>query len=284
MKYAHVIFLAVAVWAGFISPAAAQDDDSVAAAKFWVENEVLEMLAKYEELVPPDSDLEDIAFLQSLGLEGVVDLQDLRRDFEDEDPPSCAFPTEAALVRMIDLTTDAIVAALNNDPDLAEDLGEDAEDAQKDAKNALETVIDQCREDTGAGVAIVSPTDGDIVEEETIVEGTYDEEALGDNTFWVVILAPNGLFYVQPVYDCDSMKIQPVTLGPLPGEWRVTANFGGEPPQSYTIVLALADPDATDALVDDFLKFCQGVSEFPVYHGLDEAGLEAIQVVDVKKE
>lgn len=284
MKYLLIILLVVPILAGFTLSAVAQED-AVAAAQFWAEGEVREMLASYEELVPPDSDLEETAVLQSLGLKGVLDLQDLRREFEEEEPPSCAFPTEAAFVRMIDLTTDAIVAALNDDPDLAENLAEDAKDAKDDAQAALDMLIDQCKGPVVTVATIDSHADGDSVEDETIIKGTYDEAALGDNTFWLVVLASDGNYYVQPVYSCDTMEVQPVTLGPLPGEWQVNVVFGGDPPQSYTLVLALADSDETDALVEDFENFCGGVSEFPVYSSLDEAGLEAIQVVrDVVKE
>jgi hypothetical protein len=284
MKYARVMLLFVATLGTFKLSVSAQDVDPVAAAQFWVDGEVLGMLADYEELVPPDSDLEDTDFLQSLGLEGVAALQDLRREFEDEEPPACAFPIEAAFVRMIDLTTDSIVAALNNDSD-ADNLGEDAMKVKDNAMEALDTLDDQCKEPEPPAVATIgSLNEGDSVTEKTIIEGTFDEEALGDNSFWVVILAEDGWFYIQSVYNCETGEdAQPVTK-PFNDEWRVTVEFGGDPPQLYTVILALADPDETNALVEDFGEYCLGIREFPRYRGLDEPGLEAIQAVDVRKE
>jgi hypothetical protein len=241
-----------------VLPGNAQSDggcseDVVDDIRDWEEDEVPALLQGFEEVAEDASDIETAASLQAL-----------RREFDDEDVPVEAAEVKALFVRMIDLRTDAIIATyLEEDHELVDDLLDDAEDTLDDA---LELLSGLCpSEPSGELAQIVSPADGDQVDQETRVEGTYDRNVLGEDQLWVVLLfASNGLYYPQVNMDpssCDKNTASSVTYGPSPDAWQIMSYVDGVGPtyagREYDIILYTADPTEHDAMLDLMEDWCR---------------------------
>lgn len=187
----------------------------------------------------------------------LLEFLELLEDFDDEDAPGCAWEAKAMLIRMMTLKTTAAVALMAGNADDAEELSEDAEQAKEDAIELLDDLgagdeaASAAPVDTSAIASISAPGDGESVSEQIVVEGSYDPAALGENSLWVVVLAPSGMFYPQIVNGCAEGEQQSVLLGPAPTAWQVTSFIGGA--GEFNIILYLADPDETAAMFELFL-------------------------------
>jgi len=254
MKHLLVVAVVLAVVFGFdILPGLAQGGDQCGAIREWEEFEVGPLLHDFDDI---DED--------ARGLETIVELQSLRRDFDDEEVPPEAAEVKALLVRMIDLRIDALIAFEIEDEDLGEDLLDDSEDAREDALELLST---SCATTASGELAeITSPAAEEEVPHEAIVEGTYDPDALGENQLWVVLYAQDNKFYPQVIMnpDCDDEDASSVTYGPQPGAWIITSFVGGEGDEQsgfqYDIILYAADPAEHDAMLRSMAGWCRDQS------------------------
>jgi hypothetical protein len=265
---------------GLPSVVAQEDDEcSINEIEDWNRDEVVPLLNEYNNV---EEDTDDI--------ETVAELQEFRRDFDDDRVLECVFPAKLLFIRMIDLRIDAIIALNLGDDGLADDLIDDAEDARDDAEDALDELIH--RDDPNGVVAqITSIADGDEVDQIVVVQGTYDPATLGDNQLWIVLVPRNNVFYPQYIIedDCDEDSASSMVYFLGPNEWQVTANFGGEDieefgGQPYRAFLYLADPAEHDEMIEQMAGWCDAGSSPGISPNDFEAyGFEYIMDVEVTR-
>jgi hypothetical protein len=235
-----------------------------------VEVDCATILVNYQMLIEDGAgSLGDLATLQSW-----------RRNLESADPSPCVQDGYKALLSAINLTGVAIVLNLTEKADEAENLfAQAAEQAAIARTKILNPDLD---------VAIITvPEDGETVAATITVEGTYKPDALGKNQLMVFVRAPDGNWYPQAFNGCDEANSSSVHYDDLFGTWDVQANLGTAPSvkgQPFALVLMLASPEATQAILSQYPNWCQNGSDGLSQQEVDDLGMTRISAIRVTHE
>lgn len=277
MKNFVVLLTLLAILGVGIFPATAQTDDQCAAeVEDWQEDAVKPLIDAYEAV---DNDVDDI--------ESAAELQAARREFNMQDSPDEALLLKSLFIRMADLRIDAIIERYLDNDGQAETLQQEAEDIFDIATAMLD---DLCPKDGDPQVEFTTPEDGGIVSRETLVEGTYDPDGLGDNEIWIVLLTQGSVFHPQVIIDqdCTEQTSNSVTYGPRPGTWRIAILIGGDDEDSigkqFDIIAYIAEPDEHEAMVDLMADWCRDENWPGLPDVASEFGLEFYDSIRVTRE
>lgn len=205
-------------------------------------------------------------------IQTAAQLQALRREVEAFDIDTCPAGQELydSLIQLLNLSADSVVAGLADDPILAGDLGALMINVYfKTAQlvvAGIPTVVAQ----------ITDPVDGAEIERYDItVEGTYDPEALGEETLWVFTKSPQQVYFPQVVDGCNAERRTSVSRNPQRQTWSIPGFLGTEANgigDTFEIILFTGGQDAQDLIYDYFETACAsnrytGMTADEVYAG-----------------
>jgi hypothetical protein len=275
---------------GLDAPTAAAQDDCEN-LKVWLVEAQLVMDEYEDALIVPNID-------------AVATLQRLRRGLEAASRPSYADAAYTAWIKTLNLTEEAMVAALvSNDPSLVgeginSDLLWEQADLQHDVAvgetiNLIDFVSSGCPDTTpptpSAEAATISePPDGADVTWQTDVSGTYNPDLLGEDDLWIFLVTPGKLYFPQIIEGCDPDKRLPLALEPDFEEWSIQIFVGEENAnqgEEFRIVLMKGDAAASQKMYELFDGWCATMSfEGLTSQEVRDLGFEGIVYIEVTRQ
>ncbi|MBZ0293164.1 MAG: hypothetical protein K8L99_11420 [Anaerolineae bacterium] len=216
-------------------------------------------------------------------IQTAAQIQALRREVEAFDISICPAGEELydALIQLLNLSSDSIVAGLADDPALAGELSFQMTDRYL-------TVAQLILEGPTVVAQITSPADESTVTRFDItIEGTYDPEALGENALWAFVKSPQQVYFPQIVNGCDTARRASVALNPQRQTWSIPGYLGSQTAgigDTFEIVLFVGGEEAEQFVYDYFDNACAansypGLTADEIYSGV----LEEVDFVKVTR-
>ena len=199
---------------------------------------------------------------QGRDIQTAAQMQGLRREIEAFDISGCPAGEELydALIGLLNLSTDSIVANLANDTTLANDLAFQSTDSYFQVAELVTKDI------TVVAGQITSPPDGSSVDSHEItIEGSYDPQVLGEDSLWVFVKTVQQHYFPQIVDGCDRDRRSSVALNPQRKTWSIPGFVGTETlgkGETFEIILFRGGDAARDLVYDYFDNSCP-INDYP---------------------